>query len=239
MLNENRVLDYIKKELGFPYVHLELTDEAIMEHTKQFTIREFSYYIPELAWLGVDTSLPANKVPGKANEWYISDPQGREILNVTDIYFSLGNLILHGHPPLGPLTHGELREWALSVATSMDVKMFSSFDYTFQFKHPNVVRISPLQGGEKFVTIEYERMQSDDFSGIPNEQQLLFCDFALANIMIVLGRIRKKYSGGTLRTPFGEIPIEMDVLEEGKEKKREVIEKLNMGPLLNVIVDFG
>lgn len=239
MLNENRVLTFIKTEIGFPYVHLEMDDAAIMHHVKEFSLREFSYYIPEVAWIGMDTTLPANKVPLKANEWYINDPQGREILNVVDIYFSLGNLLLHGHPPLGPLTHGELREWALSVATSMDVKMFSSFDYTFQFKHPNIVRISPLQGGEKFVTIEYERMQSDDFSGIPNEQQLLFCNFALADIMIVLGRIRKKYAGGTLRTPFGEIPIEMDILEEGKEKKRETIEKLTMGPLLNVVVDFG
>ena len=239
MLNSNRVLEFIKTEFGFPYVNVELDDAAILHHVTEYVIREFSYYVPEIYWMSLNPTLEANQVPGKANEYYINEPQGREILNVVDIYFSEGDLYLFGHPPMGPMSHGELKEWALAVTVSMQTKVFSSFDRTFRFIHPNIVRISPNPTNMNYMTVEYERMQSNDFTGIPNEFQQLFCEFALASIMIIIGRIRKKYGDGSLRTPFGEIPLGNEVLEEGKEKKRELIEKLSMGPLLNIVIDHG
>lgn len=239
MLNSNQVLSYVKDNLGFPFMKLELEDTKIMEFIQTYSLKEFSYYIPEVKWLGLNLDLVANHVPGRSNEFYIEEPQGLEILNVTDIYFSGGDLFLFGHPPLGPLCHGELREWALLVETSMQTKMFSSFDRTFRFIHPNMVRISPVPNNMGYCTVEYERMQSPDFSGVPNDVQRYFLDLALADIMIVIGRIRKKYSGGNLRTPFGEIPLEAEIFEEGKDKKREVLEKLQAGPMMNVVFDRG
>lgn len=239
MLNSNQVLNYVKDNLGFPFMKLELDDTKIMEFIQTYSLKEFSYYIPEIKWLGLNLQLPANQVPSKANEFYIEEPQGLEILNVIDVYFSGGDLFLFGHPPMGPMCAGELREWALLVETSMMVRQFSSFDHTFKFIHPNIVRIMPKPNNIGYVTIEYERMQSPDFSGIPNDVQRYFLDLALADIMIIIGRIRKKYSGGNLRTPFGEIPLESEIFEEGKEKKREVIEKLQAGPMMNVIFDRG
>ena len=82
-------------------------------------------------------------------------------------------------------------------------------------------------------------MQCDDFSEIPNDIGEIFLELALADIMIALGRIRKRYGGGNLRTPFGEIPLESDILEEGKEKKREVIEKLERLYIPNIRIDHG
>ena len=73
----------------------------------------------------------------------------------------------------------------------------------------------------------YERLQPPDFRKIPTAHHRLFLDLCLADIMIILGRIRKKYSGGNLRTPFGEIPLEAEIFEEGKEKKREILERLD------------
>jgi len=239
MLNESRVLNYIKSNLGFPYVGVEMDDDVIINHIKQYTLREFSYYVPQPKNMSLNTTLESNQVPGRSNEYYLNEPEGLEILNVVDIIFPQSNLIMFGHPPIGPFTLSELREWALDVEVSMMIKHFSSWDYGFEFKHPNIVRISPTPNNETQLTVVYERMQPSDFRGIPNEFQILFCDFCLADIMIILGRIRKKYGGGNLRTPFGEIPLEGDVLDEGKEKKRELIEKLSMGPLMNIVVDFG
>ena len=156
------------------------------------------------------------------------------------MYMSTGDLYLHGHPPLGALSMGELPEWALSVHNSMMVKMFSSFYYTFSFKHPNIIRISPLQSTTLgTVIIEYEREQPCDLSGIPNDLQQYFKKLALADIMLVIGRIRKRYGGGNLRTPFGEIPLESDIYDEGKELKREVIEILERSFIPNVRIDHG
>jgi len=218
---------------------LELEDDKILEHIITYSLREFSYYVPEVKKTYLNLDLEANQVPAKSNEFYITDEQGLEILNVKDIYFPMGSQVMFGQPPMGPLSHGELREWALAVETAQTVKLFSSFDYTFEFTHPNIVRISPVPNNVGTVTVEYERMQPDDLSGIPNDLQIFFCDFALADIQIVIGRVRKKYGGGSLRTPFGEIPLESDIYDEGKEKKRELIEKLSLGPLLNVTFAKG
>lgn len=239
MLNSTRVLNYVKDNLGFPFMHLEWDDDKILEYVKAYTVREFSHYFPEVRVLSVNLLLDSNAVPGRSNEFYINDPEGREILTVTEIYFDEGNLLIFGHPPLGAFSLGDLKQWALDVSVAGMVKMFSSYDYTHEFKHPNVVRISPVPNNVQWVAVEYERMQSDDFRGVPNDLQQFFLELCLADVMIAIGRIRKRYGGGNLRTPFGEIPLESEIFEEGKEKKREILEKLTIGSYTNVIVDFG
>lgn len=238
MLTDDAILDYVKTNLGFPFMHLELEDEQILEYVKRHTIKEFSYYSPQVWKIPLNLELDRNKVPGVGNEWYIHDPQGLEILNVVDFYSSKGDLYLHGHPPIGPMSMGELPEWALAVNNAMTTKMFSSFDYTFEFRHPNIIRISPVNNTMGTITVEYERQQPCDFSGIQNDVQSYFKKLALADIMIVIGRIRKRYSGN-LRTPFGEIPLESDIFDEGKEMKREVIEKMEGLFIPNIVIDHG
>ena len=240
MLNDAKVLNYIKRNLGFPFMHLEWSDEDILEFVKEQTIRDWSYYVPDVKKLPLNVQLDANKVPGRANEFYLNEPEGREILNVIDIYFDTGELYALGHPPFGVFNHFELREWALKVEQSMETKMFSSWDYTFEFRHPNVIRISPYPFDQlKTVTVEYERMTSCDFSEIPNDLQQWFKKYCLADVMIALGRIRKRYGGGNLRTPFGEVPLDSDIYEEGKELKREVTEVLERLFLPNIRIVHG
>jgi len=151
MLDDSRVLNYIKKNLGFPFMHLEWSDKEILSYVKEDTIREWSYYVPDVKKLALNLNLDSSKVPGRVNEFYINEPDGREILNIVDLYFDQGNYYALGHPPLGVFTHGELRDWALRVETSMQTKMFSSWDYTFEFKHPNIVRISPYPVNERML----------------------------------------------------------------------------------------
>ena len=240
MLTQSNVLHFIKDNLGWPFMHLELTDEKIIQYTTDYSLKEFGYYVPQVWKIGMNLDVEANHVPGVANEYYIYDPQGLEILNVIDFYSTSGDLYLLGHPPLGPMSPSEIPEWALAVETSMMTKMFSSFDYTFEFRHPNIIRISPFPIGTLgVITVEYERQQPPDLSGIPNDLQQYYKNLALADIMIVIGRIRKRYGGGTLRTPFGEIPLESDIYDEGKEMKREVLETLERLYIPNVRIDHG
>jgi len=240
MLDDSRVLNYIKRNLGFPFMHLEWEDKEILEYVKDATIREWSYYVPDVKKMNLNLQLDSTKVPGRVNEFYLSEPDGREILNIKELYFDQGELYALGHPPFGVFTHFELRDWALRVEQAMQTKMFSSWDYTFEFTHPNVVRISPYPfNNVRSVTVEYERMQASDFREVPNDVQVLFLEMCLADVMIALGRIRKRYGGGNLRTPFGEIPLESEIFDEGKQKKSEVIEKLERLYIPNVRVDFG
>lgn len=240
MLNQSRVLDYVKRNLGFPFMHVEWSDEEILEYIDEHSLKDFSYYFPEEKRMNLNLQLEANQVPGRSNEYYLNEPQGLEILNVVDVYYSEGASILLGHPPIGPVSHGELREWALSVETSMTTKLFSDYDYTLEFIHPNKLRLSPIPVNETNVAVAYERIQNSDLSGIPNEFQRLFEEFALADIMIALGRIRKRYGGGNLRTPFGEVPLESEIYEEGKEKRRELIDKFEAKHMImNVRISHG
>jgi len=240
MLNDSKVLNHIKRNLGFPFMHLEWSDEEILEYVKESSLPEFSYYVPDVKKMPVNLQLEQNKVPGRINEFYLNEPEGREILNVVEVYFDQGELYALGHPPFGVFSHFELRDWALRTEQAMTTKMFSSWDHTFEFTHPNVVRISPYPFNElKFITVEYERMQAEDFREIPNDIQELFKELALGDVMIALGRIRKRYGAGALKTPFGEIPLESDIFDEGKEKKREVLEKLERLFIPNVRIDHG
>ena len=238
MLNASRLLNYIKTEIGFPWQFIELSDTDILNHITQYTLRTFDQYFPDENMIGYNLNATANKVPNKANEYYLVDPDNREILNISHIYFPLGNWIMFGHPPIGPLSMGELESWALNVEMAGWVKSFSSWNYTYVFKHPNIFSIRPVPKDDN-IAIEYERHHADDFSTIPNALQMWFCDLALADIMILIGRIRKKYGDGGLHTPFGDINLSTDIYEEGKEKRAEVIEKLTSGALTNVVISFG
>jgi len=238
MLNENLVLDYVKGELGFPFQPLEFEDKDILDFIQKFTIPTFSHYAPQKKKMDLNFLVDRNKVPGRANEYYLFEPNGIEILNVVDVYFSQSEYIIHGHPPMGAMSQGGLQQWALDVTTSMTQKMFSTWDYTHEFFHPNIVRISPVPNQFNHATVEYERMQPKDFRGIDNDLRDYFLRLALADTMIRIGRIRKRYGDGVLQTPFGTIPLSAEILDEGKEMRREVIEQLEKATP-NIIIDFG
>jgi len=239
MLNESLVLEYVKAELGFPFQPLEFDDKTILEHIQKFTIPTFSHYSPQKKKMSLSFNNTRAQVEGRRNEYYLEEPHGLEILNVVDVLFNQSGLIIHGHPPMSSFSQIGLRNWALDVETSMTQKMFSTWDYTHEFEHPNIIRISPVPTPTfSRCTIEYERMQPIDFRGIDNDLRTPFLELALADTMIRIGRIRKRYGDGQLRTPFGEIPLSAEILDEGKEKRREVIEQLEKATP-NVIIDFG
>ena len=238
MLNSSRILNFIKQHLGFPYNFIELNDEEIMRHIREYTLVEFSYYFPDVETIGYNPDHTKNKVPSKANEYYITDPLNLEILSVIQIYLQLGDYIITGHPPLGAFSMADLQSWALATETSNMVRQFSIWNRTFEFKHPNIIRIagSPVHG---YIAIEYERSHPKDFSKVTNDLQHWFLDFCLADIMMLVGVIRKKYSDGNLKTPFGEVPLQADVYDKGKEAKDALLDKFKVGSLPNVIFSVG
>lgn len=243
MLNHSRLLDYIKTNFGFPFQFLEMQDSDILSYVSEFTLREFSQFFPDINTIGLNLQSSMNRVPEKANEYYITEPDGREILNVANVYFSGANYLIHGQPPLGPLTLGELPQWALSNEIAGWMKTFSNWNYTTVFRPPNIISIRPTPVSESWVSVEYERSHAKDLSTISNELQMYFCELALADIMIVIGRIRKKYSGGGggggIQTPFGNIPLDDHIFDEGKERKNAIIEKLTAGSIPNISVNWG
>lgn len=237
MLNASRLLDHIKTNLSFPWQFIEFTDEEILSSSYN-SLRTFNQYFPDTHSIGIDLTAANIKVPNKQNEFYITDPDGREILNVCHIYYPSGQYLMFGHPPIGPMSLGELENWAFNTEISGWIKSFSSWNYTHTFKHPNILIIRPTPT-DSWVALEYERAHAEDFSTVPNAMQMYFLELALADVMIKIGRIRKKYASGGLKTPFGDINLSDEIFDEGKEKRAEIIEKLTAGALTNIVVSFG
>jgi len=221
MLNDAYVLGYIKDNLGFPFQKLEVDDDKILEYVKNHTIRLFSDYVPD-----------KNKR---------IDPEGLDILSIIAIIGDGGDYFTLGHPYVGVLSGGPgLRDWALATETAMMGYQHSSLLKTWEFYPPNRFRLSTgCVVNMDNVTVEYERLQPPDFRKIPTQHHRLFCDLALADIMIMVGRIRKKYSGGNLRTPFGEIPLEADIFDEGRDLKRELIDRMDRMFLPDVHIEIA
>ncbi len=241
MLNQAEVLRYVKDNMAFPFQTIEWDDEKILQYVDDNTRKEFSYYHPQdNQFLPLNTDLASNIVPGHQNRYYMTEPCGLEIYNVVEMYMNGSEYYVYGHPPLGPMSHGEIQNWAAATEMALTTKQFGTFDYTFEFTHPNIIRISPVTAGTLgTVILEYEREQPSDLSGIRNDLHMYFKKMALADVMIAVGRIRKRYGGGNLKTPFGEIPLESDILEEGKEMKREVLEVLERLYIPNIHFDHG
>jgi len=239
MLNDSLVLDYIKDNLGFPFQKLEIDDDKILEYTKKFTIRKFSYWVPDKNKISLNLNSPQNKVPSRKNEYFVRDPEGLDIMNIVELIPMQGDYLMTGHPIMGGHGIPSIREWALNVENSMTVRMFSDCDKTWEFIPPNIVRISSLNFKWDRCVVEYERLQPPDFRKIPTDLHVLFLDYALASIMIMIGRIRKKYANGNLRTPFGDIPIGDEIFDEGQTKLSELEQKMDTLFTPNISVVFG
>jgi hypothetical protein len=237
MLNQSRVLQYVKDNLAFEFMTVELSDEKILEHITTYTLREFSSYFPYIKRMNLNLLLSTNQT-SRPNEYYLNEEEGLEILNVVDVYFNSSQWYALGHPPVGAFSLQDLREFALSVETAGMIKQFSNWDYTHEFIHPNILRLSPTPTDVSNVVVEIEVMQPVDLSKIPNQMQNEFNKLALADIMIILGRIRRRFEGN-LRTPFGEIPIGGEIYDQGMEMKRELVELLKTGSIPNVVLDIG
>lgn len=236
MLNMTRVLKYVKLNLGGSLLKIELTDEDIRDYIKEFTIRTFSKYVPDEARVSINPTNPYTRDSLVTNKFYIEDLDGLEILNVQDIVTSLSADVVLGHPYLGVMSYSELPAFTLAAVTSRDAKLFSPWDITFKYYSPNTVEIFPAP--DSLFIVEYERVQPPDLHKIPVDLSEEFLKLALADIKIVVGQIRSKY-GGNLPTPFGTIPLVGDVLGEGRDERREVLEKLEARAQPNVTLEIG
>jgi len=239
MLNDNLVLDYIKENLSFPFQKLEIDDDKILDYTKKFTLRKFSYYVPDKNKISLNMNLEINKVPSRTNEFYIRDPEGIDIMNVIEVIPMQGDYLMTGHPIMGGFGIPSIREWALNVNNAMTVRTFSDQDKTWEYQPPNIIRITNRVFAWDRCTVEYERLQPVDFRKIPTDLHMLFLDYALACMMVNIGRIRKKYAQGNLRTPFGEIPIGDEIFDEGQTNKQEIEQRMETLFTPNLNVFFG
>lgn len=236
MLSWSEIVEYIKENLSYPFQMLEKSDEQIIDFLKRNALKKFEFYYPQKWRITLNCSDPAIMVVDRKSEFYLIDPDEREIKTVTAFIPTMGSYLFNNHPIFGPWTTGQVEDWHLQVFNSGLLQPFSNFNYNIEFIAPNSIRISPKFSGT--CVIEYERGHDPELSTINPELHDVFRELCLGSFMLMIGRLRQKYN--TTTTPFGEINLNGDLIyNEGKEIYDRLIEKMERGCLTNVVFDHG
>jgi len=236
MLNWSFITQRIKEELSLPFQLLEKSDPQIVDYLKRNALRKFEQYFPQKWRMTLNCTLDEIKVPNRTSEFYMIDPDERDIKTVTGFVPTMGPYLFNNHPWIGPWTTGEVEGWALGVYNSGLLQPFSNFAYTTEFIPPNMIRISPIFSG--VCVIEYERSHDKELSSINPELEDIFIDLCLGMFFMQIGRLRQKYN--TTSTPFGEIPLNGDALyNDGKEIFDRTVDLMKSGSLPDIAFDHG
>jgi hypothetical protein len=236
MLSWSFIVQRIKEEMSLPFQMLEKSDEQIIDYLKRNALRKFTFYFPQVWRLTLNCADPSLRVPGRYSEFFLIDPDEREIKTVTAFYPTIGTHLFNNHPFMGAWTANEVPEFLLRVYESNNLLPFSNYDYKTEFIPPNMIRITPKYTTK--CTIEYERSHDPELSSLNPELEDHFVDLCIGMFFMMIGRLRQKYN--TTNTPFGEIPLNGDMIyNDGKEVFDRKIEQFERMTVPNVIFDHG
>lgn len=236
MLTWSFVVERVKDELGLPFQPLEFTDAQVIDYLKRNALKKFEKYFPAVRRITLDTTVSEVHVPNRNSEYYIIDPDNRQILDVQAFLPTQSEDLILGHPWLGVFNYDSIPDYVLQVHKAMTTKLFSIYDYTTEFLPPNILCVRPQFRGT--AVVQYEAALDSELTDIVPQIEDYFIDLCLAMMMKRIGRIRQKYQN--ISTPFGEIQLNADQLySEGEQKLNELIEQFERGSLPNVIFDRG
>lgn len=238
MLSWSFVTQRIEEELSLPFQMLEKSKEQMKDYLRRNALKKFEFYFPQKWRLTINCSDPTIQVIGRHSEYYLIDPDDRQIKTIIGFYPTIGSYLFNNHPFYGPwsTSDAELTEWHLSVFRSGLLQPFSNYAYITEFIPPNMFRITPKYNGK--ATIEYERSHDSELSTIDPELEDFFVDLCQGMFFMMIGRLRQKYTNTT--TPFGEIPLNGDLIyNDGKEIYDRIIEKFDRLTVPNVVFDHG
>lgn len=239
MLNWSFILQKIKDELGYPFQPIERRDDEIIDYCKRNVLRRFEFYFPDKNRITLNTYDNQAKVPHQLSTYYLFDPQGREIKNVRALYTSMGDLLILGHNPFGAWSYDQVPEVALQNMQARSARVYSPWNYTFEFIPPNMLKIMPNYEGQGSLVVEYERQHDPELSTIPPDLAMTFTDLCQGAVEMWIGKNRMRYA--QYETPFGQIQVNGDqVYNEGKELFDKTIEKLeNSVYCMNTVFEVG
>lgn len=223
-LSYELVIDYIKRNLGYPVATVELSDEEIIHVVKTITMPYFSSYVPDY-----NQKQVTKTVEGSSNV-YIIEEEESAIIDVVKIMTDISNEIVTGDPrqimPL--LSPSSIPSFLTDLTVRHLQQQYSNMWPSWKFIPPNLVRIYPSYNMGGIYIVRYTRVHPSPTT-IPVNYQRDFQDLALSDVMFSLYAVRAKYS--TYQTPYGDINLNADVLyQRATDLKNVVIERLKRKP---------
>ncbi|NPB00693.1 MAG: hypothetical protein GXO10_04900 [Crenarchaeota archaeon] len=234
-MTEQEVLAYIHNSLLTNISGIELSDDQILEHIRTVVLPEFSHYIPdEHGRLVLDTEAEAVQT-AHPNEYKLYDPEGRRIISINEVIFPDFD-IMFGYNPIGIFNYESIPNFELETSKARATRLYSLWNFTYDFIPPNILRIMPQFQGT--CTVLYNREHAPDFSTIPIAYQREFLEYCLGSVMVAIGRARTRF--GSVQTSFGEIQLNgSDWMSQGQDILSNLKEKLELIALPSIEIDVG
>ena len=224
MLNINQTISYIKRHLGHPFVSLEVDDQTIEGIMKHEVLMLFEQYVPDVGRIVVDKHSVKHKI--RRNLYWIIDPNEREVLAAQSVEPEMTYMFANAFPFTMPIVgFNNIPNLALQMANTQTAMRFGRELLWYQESIPNQIWIFSDEGLCSRYSVSYTRSHAPDLSTIGREYVMYFNDLSLAYVMMTIGHIRNKYS--TIGTPLGDVPIDTNLLNEGKELLAVTLEKLD------------
>lgn len=250
MINISLIVDHIKARLGVTHRHIEFSDESIIKCIQDTTLKTISVYAPY--YLIAFLNLKDNQVLPGMNTFFIPTEYGDqfELMSVeyllpTSVAASnyndaskennttptsntaFTNALSYTFLPGG----GDLQATIASLSTmKLGMSMYNATTNpcTFDFLPPNMIRINSA-GLFHNVAMVVRTTHKKDFTTFPAGMLELVKDMAFYDVCIDIYSIRKYFS--SIRTLFAEIQLDMDMYNEARDKRAELIERMRRNQL--------
>jgi len=221
MLNETLVLDYIKRNLGFPVMQIEISDDDIINYVKNYTLPFFSRYKPLEKYTVIDLEKNPDLQIDDTTFKIPPDPN-HKLLAVTEVIPSMAAYMVSGFP-INPFpTWQTLPNYLLQMTKALTARKYSLYQFTFQFIRPDKIKILPKLG-ESFYLLFATFVHT--FETIHTDWERHFLDLALADICDYIASLRVKYQNYS--TPYGDINLNWDYFQNrANEIRQRVLDDL-------------
>lgn len=214
MLNSTRIIRYIEKHLGYKFMDLELSPDDIIEDIREYTLKTYSKYFPYIVPADV---IDSERVEvDKCNKLYI-DSKGLNIL-------SINRLITGNYEYVDPsiILRTPIPRDIFAATTNMDMNSMIQNPVTFRFYPPNTIEIYPSVMASTNSVVYLNCVHPKHFGTIPDNMEEQFLKLALLDVKSSLYEIRHRFAN--LETPYGNIELFIDDLQEAESKKEELLE---------------
>ena len=228
------VLSHIHGELGSGNTKLEITDREIITNIQEQVMPIFSSYSDNIRYYRMSAADIISESPVLVYKFKDDLEYGiSEIKRVIPeaIYTSLD------FAQISMTGSGDITDFLVRENYTQMSQMVRA-DTTWKFVRPNEIHmIRPAISYDSYnFIIEYGAVHLSPET-IDTALWQEFLDLATASIMVKVGKIRKKFNNFT--TPFGQIELNADeLINEGKELKRDALDRLNRTPSSDQLVYF-
>ena len=229
------VLGHIHDELGSGNTKLEITDRVIIETIQTQVMPVFSSYSDSTRYYRMTDANIISSSP-----IYIYKFDDNMEYGISEIKRIIPEALYTGidyAQITSTLTGGDITDF-LVRQNYIQMAALAKAESNWKFVRPNelqVIRAAYDYDSYNFI-VEYGSVhQSPETVDSALWQE--FLDLCTSYIMIKVGKIRKKFNN--FSTPFGQVELNADdLIAEGKELKRDALDRLNRTPSSDQLVYF-